>query len=78
MGSIPAHAGEPWLACCALGGGGVYPRPCGGTVFRYIAQLPMAVPGLSPPMRGNPLAVYHDGETEGSIPAHAGEPGRGA
>ena len=73
--SIPACAGEPsgqryrdWLIR-------VYPRVCGGT-DGHPANTAL-VGGLSPRVRGNP-AVYHEllGITR-SIPACAGEPGRG-
>ena len=53
-GSIPAYAGEPALRRSAYWLGRVYPRVCGGTagLLLYAAALP----GLSPRMRGNPLA----------------------
>ena len=52
----------------------VYPRPRGGTLrFR---GSPPPVPGLSPPTRGNPPRRYRQAKRKGSIPAHAGEPGR--
>ena len=50
MGSIPARAGEPaQLLVCVLRGR-VYPRACGGTGWRILAELG----GLSPRVRGNP------------------------
>ena len=51
---------------------GVYPRPRGGTEIardtEYIRN------GLSPPTRGNRIAVAYPISRYGSIPAHAGEP----
>ncbi len=72
VGSIPAHAGEPWsswLFPCSIT---VYPRTCGGT--RAGRQLAQIVAGLSPHMRGNLVVVPLRFEFRGSIPAHAGEP----
>ena len=73
-GSIPAHAGEPSDARACPGSPQVYPRACGGTnpegVLHYEAQ------GLSPRMRGNRLHGHAVDLAHGSIPAHAGEPGR--
>ena len=51
LGSIPAHAGEPWMPSRALTRAGVYPRACGGTSSSAHSQVPAA--GLSPRMRGN-------------------------
>ena len=72
-GSIPAHAGEPfweWVASWAIL---VYPRACGGTVLLHVASP--ADYGLSPRMRGNLAPALVAFGLEGSIPAHAGEPG---
>ena len=72
--SIPAHAGEPPMKTAASPTMMVYPRPRGGT--GACSAVGFALPGLSPPTRGNldADAVRH-GERR-SIPAHAGEPGR--
>ena len=77
-GSIPAHAGEPRSKLGPLADDGVYPRACGGTLVELAGQV--CLPGLSPRMRGNHLGDAGPGASEGSIPAHAGEPGtcRGA
>ena len=52
---------------------GVYPRECGGT----LPSRPRPRPGrgLSPRVRGNPLAEAPELRPPGSIPASAGEPG---
>ena len=71
-GSIPAHAGEPWVHETATRFTRVYPRACGGTIS---SSTPMASSrGLSPRMRGNHDSCLRDGAGFGSIPAHAGEP----
>ena len=57
-----ARAGQPW----------VYPRVCGGTIAKKRAMVDAA--GLSPRVRGNPVAVADEAHLEGSIPACAGEP----
>ena len=50
----------------------VYPRVCGGThtEMREMADFL----GLSPRVRGNPVAVECVASSTGSIPACAGEP----
>ena len=50
----------------------VYPRLCGGT--RRILHHLVRDGGLSPPVRGNPLALMPASQQDGSIPACAGEP----
>ena len=50
----------------------VYPRVCGGTLL--VTLVFMAGTGLSPRVRGNPMAEVPEVETERSIPACAGEP----
>ena len=72
-GSIPAHAGEPIAVDVGPFASWVYPRACGGTA-RDGARQGGSV-GLSPRMRGNRQRSiwWHVGQ--GSIPAHAGEPG---
>ena len=72
--SIPAYAGEPHRNSGRPIVAEVYPRVCGGTPSsgRGIA----AIRGLSPRMRGKPLAEADDAVVDGSIPAYAGEPDR--
>ena len=70
--SIPACAGEPWIARMRRSAAAVYPRVCGGTsCFR---KLPPDDPGLSPRVRGNRVAGHGTHARWGSIPACAGEP----
>ena len=72
IGSIPACAGEPRsVACCALPSA-VYPRVCGGT-YDITTQI-LALPGLSPRVRGNQTRRRCCIIGVGSIPACAGEP----
>ena len=75
-GSIPAHAGEPIQARSWRGREEVYPRPRGGTGGTGGGST--CGIGLSPPTRGNPRMGAGVCDTERSIPAHAGEPSRGA
>ena len=49
--SIPARAGEPLSVPSIATGTGVYPRPCGGTIFSLI--ITPCGQGPSPPVRGN-------------------------
>ena len=74
LGSIPACAGEPWQwdSVCYLHR--VYPRVCGGTKARIASR--MCSQGLSPRVRGNPVALSALVDHRGSIPACAGEPRR--
>ena len=74
VGSIPAHAGEPSPAARFLICMTVYPRPRGGTGRESLFAA--GAGGLSPPTRGNHLVAGRGGVAQGSIPAHAGEPGR--
>ena len=70
--SIPAHAGEPPGRRGVHRTRRVYPRPRGGTAR---SPIPVAAAGgLSPPTRGNPQPGFVGLPTQGSIPAHAGEP----
>ena len=71
-GSIPACAGEPSGRLAGGARSRVYPRVCGGTSEVRIAQ-PRVI-GLSPRVRGNPLALIGQALLDGSIPACAGEP----
>ena len=73
MRSIPAHAGEPHERPKLVHPAKVYPRPRGGTDL--LQGCPAFAGGLSPPTRGNPEARGDGQVRNGSIPAHAGEPG---
>ena len=53
-------------------GGVVYPRVCGGTLVGALKRPPGS--GLSPRVRGNPVAILVVLPYLGSIPACAGEP----
>ncbi len=70
--SIPACAGEPGRARPGTAPARVYPRVCGGTSVRGGNRELQK--GLSPRVRGNPLAARATDDTLGSIPACAGEP----
>ena len=70
-GSIPALAGERPAFPRVWGMLWVYPRACGGTVVNTIATV--AVPGLSPRLRGNAHQLLWPTPCAGSIPALAGE-----
>ena len=74
-GSIPARAGEPGPRSRSSPAGRVYPRACGGTRSSPATLCRSA--GLSPRVRGNPRRERDDRAAAGSIPARAGEPGRG-
>ena len=76
FGSIPAHAGEPNRNRATRTRTRVYPRPRGGTSSTSENGQPPS--GLSPPTRGNRRKCKMTRRQEGSIPAHAGEPGRDA
>ena len=71
-GSIPARAGEPRKASERALWDTVYPRACGGT--EPTAFVVLALHGLSPRVRGNPLRCCIDPIGNRSIPARAGEP----
>ena len=70
--SIPACAGEPCISLNLSASTTVYPRVCGGTAL--VADLLLCAAGLSPRVRGNPIAVSRIWPRRGSIPACAGEP----
>ena len=72
MGSIPACAGEPAGRGRSPGRGWVYPRVCGGA--RGTRSQEMACHGLSPRVRGSPVASTAASTAGWSIPACAGEP----
>ena len=71
-GSIPASAGEPSSAGRSGGKCKVYPRECGGT--HDVRGHRESGAGLSPRVRGNPLASRPVRTASRSIPASAGEP----
>ena len=71
-GSIPACAGEPYVAVQGRHSDRVYPRVCGGTVNPR--RGPFARQGLSPRVRGNPGIPIRRPMSRRSIPACAGEP----
>ena len=71
--SIPAYAGEPAGLRSRPIVATVYPRVCGGTPPQ--CPIILARRGLSPRMRGNPIANGGGGLRDRSIPAYAGEPG---
>ena len=71
-GSIPASAGEPRPAHRPAPHPRVYPRECGGTIFR--PGKTAASRGLSPRVRGNRDRAHRGCRCSGSIPASAGEP----
>ena len=73
--SIPASAGEPIAIAFFMVFLRVYPRECGGTIFRR--PKPALPEGLSPRVRGNQLGFRRLVFRVGSIPASAGEPGSG-
>ena len=72
IGSIPAYAGEPRDGKCVALKKGVYPRVCGGALYRSADRHTPA--GLSPRMRGSHLRGQLQGQLFRSIPAYAGEP----
>ena len=71
-GSIPAHTGEPDASIYAPTLLRVYPRTHGGTRGPDGQLRPCS--GLSPHTRGNPAARQAEQPSDGSIPAHTGEP----
>ena len=70
--SIPACAGEPRRESGRPASLAVYPRVCGGTAPP--AATSSLRRGLSPRVRGNPSPVRDRSDSNGSIPACAGEP----
>ena len=70
--SIPVCAGEPDGGDSPGDQRGVYPRVCGGT--DVVHNLLFASEGLSPCVRGNPIALDLLNRNVGSIPVCAGEP----
>ncbi len=72
LGSIPARAGEPLFLLRASSPAGVYPRPRGGASASRKGVV--STLGLSPPARGSHRYGKKVSESDGSIPARAGEP----
>ena len=70
-GSIPALAGERTMGLTCIRYRWVYPRACGGTHGQLI-ELFINL-GLSPRLRGNAGQASDRRNTDGSIPALAGE-----
>ena len=70
--SIPTCAGEPPAGTGARCVSSVYPHVCGGTFTAASRAQPGT--GLSPRVRGNPLAHRDRNVRYGSIPTCAGEP----
>ena len=70
--SIPACAGEPFIAVVGYRRRQVYPRVCGGTVD--VDAETEDTKGLSPRVRGNLNECRRQRGACGSIPACAGEP----
>ena len=70
IGIIPAHAGltcgVSWNRSCTRD----HPRACGA--HPMIAEMPVAVMGSSPRMRGSPCTITLSRIHYGIIPAHAG------
>ena len=75
-GSIPACAGEARRETHPLPPIAVYPRVCGGS--NYQSPNPDIGEGLSPRVRGKQQDVPGCANHRRSIPACAGEAGRGA
>ena len=75
QGSIPACAGEPGITGAKPRRSSVYPRVCGGTGRKFVGGGCLC--GLSPRVRGNHEISRRHAVSKGSIPACAGEPGRG-
>ena len=76
LGSIPANAGETAPAAWIKGCGGVYPRERGGDAA--VCPSPWGSSGLSPRTRGRPDQIDPAPLAVGSIPANAGETGKGS
>ena len=74
-GSIPACAGEPCSGTLPLASSRVHPRVCGGA--RCTPPYGEPCPGPSPRVRGSHSSTRVAAGGGGSIPACAGEPGRG-
>ena len=71
FGSIPACAGETSGTPVSDAAGRVYPRLCGGNK-RATSKCPTSS-GLSPLVRGKQVEWIYQGQSDGSIPACAGE-----
>ena len=70
--SIPARAGEPVPGLRPASKSAVYPRPCGGALYKF--RRIVGNVGLSPPVRGSRASSAVSRPWERSIPARAGEP----
>ena len=71
MGCIPACAGEARPSCLSRRPCGVHPRVCGGSGLVLCPHR--IVTGASPRVRGKPSICPNRVESEGCIPACAGE-----
>ena len=72
VGSIPAHAGQPFSRTGHSFRLKVYPRARGATMHSDMDVI--RATGLSPRTRGNPHHFSPFPSVSGSIPAHAGQP----
>ena len=70
--SIPARAGKPSPQPTSRCTARVYPRACGETISSHSSDCSWS--GLSPRVRGNPMAAAVLQDQGGSIPARAGKP----
>ena len=71
-GPIPACAGQPTPRRPMAISSRAYPRVCGATIPMKTRRTP--TDGLSPRVRGNPVAELHGDARVGPIPACAGQP----
>ena len=69
-GIIPAHAGNTWTRAATCSPAGDHPRACGEHAADSFKS--MADTGSSPRMRGTPRPAHGAGDSDGIIPAHAG------
>ena len=74
FGSIPTHAGKPAARVVFFTASRVYPHACGET--SPCTPWCVSCAGLSPRMRGNRLQLVDCRHGRGSIPTHAGKPGK--
>ena len=74
-GTIPARTGEPRPSARILPVGEDYPRAYGGTVI--VEEVFEISEGLSPRVRGNPMAAQVYDYLRRTIPARTGEPWSG-
>ena len=71
-GSIPAHAGQPWVRDCDVAVPRVHPRSRGAASTAVEHRLDAS--GPSPLTRGSRAGAPRGQRHQGSIPAHAGQP----